>query len=41
VRKGKTLEILSTLSENNRKADERAFAALMRHVRENGWHAAS
>lgn len=34
VRKGKTLEILSTLSENNRKADERAFAALMRHVRE-------
>ena len=34
VRNGKTLEILSTLSEANRQADARAFAALMRHVRE-------
>ena len=31
---GKTVEVLSTLSENNRQADARAFAALMRHVRE-------
>jgi hypothetical protein len=36
---GKTLEILSTLSEASREADARAFAALMRHVREvdSGW----
>ena len=31
---GKTLEILSTLSENNRNADATAFAAVMRHIRE-------
>jgi hypothetical protein len=31
---GKTLEILSTLSENTRNADARAFAAVMRHIRE-------
>jgi len=31
---GKTVEVLSTLGENNREADARAFAALMRHVRE-------
>jgi hypothetical protein len=31
---GKSLEILSTLSENNVKADSRAFAALMQHVRQ-------
>jgi len=31
---GKTIEVLSTLSENNWQADARAFAALMRHVRE-------
>ena len=31
---GKTLEILSTLSENNRNADARAFADVMRHIRE-------
>ena len=34
VGKGRTVEVLSTLSESNRRADERAFAALMRHVRE-------
>jgi beta-galactosidase GanA len=34
VGKGRTVEVLSTLSESNRQADERAFAALMRHVRE-------
>jgi beta-galactosidase GanA len=34
VRDGKTVEVLSTLSENNWQADARAFAALMRHVRE-------
>jgi hypothetical protein len=34
VGRGKTVEVLSTLSENNRQADGRAFAALMRHVRE-------
>jgi len=32
--KGETLEILSTLSDNNRRADARAFAALMRHIRQ-------
>jgi beta-galactosidase GanA len=32
--KGTPLEILSTLSEENRRCDARAFAALMRHVRE-------
>ena len=31
---GKTLEILSTLSDNNRNADAKAFAAVMRHIRE-------
>jgi len=31
---GKTLEILSTLSENSRNADATAFAAVMRHIRE-------
>ena len=31
---GRSVEVLSTLSENNREADARAFAALMRHVRE-------
>jgi Beta-galactosidase len=31
---GKGMEILSTLSATNRDADARAFAALMRHVRE-------
>jgi hypothetical protein len=30
---GKSLEILSTLSDANRDADARAFAALMRHLR--------
>ena len=31
---GKTLELLTPLSDANRDADARAFAALMRHVRE-------
>jgi len=31
---GDTLEILSTLSEANRDADTRAFAAMMQHIRE-------
>ncbi len=31
---GRPLEILSTLSTENRRADSRAFAALLRHVRE-------
>jgi hypothetical protein len=31
---GNTLEILSTLSEANRDADTRAFAAMMRYIRE-------
>ncbi len=31
---GRSVEVLSTLSENNREGDARAFAALMRHVRE-------
>jgi hypothetical protein len=31
---GAALEILSALSEENRRSDSRAFAALMRHVRE-------
>lgn len=31
---GRPLEILSTFAEENRRADTRAFAALMRHVRE-------
>jgi hypothetical protein len=34
VGEGKSVECLSTLSENNWEADARAFAALMRHVRE-------
>ena len=33
-RLGKTIELLSTLSDANRDADARAFAALMRHVKE-------
>jgi len=32
--KGKGLPTLSTLSDANRDADARAFAALMRHIRE-------
>jgi Domain of unknown function (DUF5597)/Beta-galactosidase len=31
---GKTLEILSTLSDSNRNADALAFAAVMKHIRE-------
>jgi hypothetical protein len=31
---GKSIETLSTLSETNRDADARAFAALMRHIKE-------
>jgi hypothetical protein len=31
---GHTLEILSTLSQNNRDGDAKAFAALMKHLRE-------
>jgi len=31
---GETIEVLSTLAEANWKADARAFAALMRHIRE-------
>lgn len=31
---GKSVEVLTPLSENNRNADARAFAALMRHCRE-------
>ncbi len=34
IRGGKTIEVLSTLSQNNLQADARAFAALMRHTRE-------
>ena len=34
VQEGKTIELLSTLSDANRDADARAFAALMRHVKE-------
>jgi hypothetical protein len=34
VGEGKTVECLSTLSENNWQADARAFAAMMRHIRE-------
>jgi hypothetical protein len=34
IRGGKTIEVLSTLSQNNVQADARAFAALMRHTRE-------
>jgi len=34
IRGGKTIEVLSTLSQNNLHADARAFAALMRHTRE-------
>jgi Domain of unknown function (DUF5597)/Beta-galactosidase len=34
IRDGKSMEVLSTLSENNWQADARAFAALMKHVRE-------
>jgi len=34
VQGGKTIELLSTFSDANRDADARAFAALMRHVKE-------
>lgn len=34
IRDGKTVEILSAFSDANRDADARAFAALLRHVRE-------
>ena len=34
VKGGRSIELLSTLSEANRDADSRAFAALMRHIRE-------
>ena len=34
IQNGKSVQILSTLSESNVQADARAFAALMRHVRE-------
>ena len=34
VRDGKTIELLSTIGDANRDADARAFAALMRHVKE-------
>ncbi len=34
VQAGQTIELLSTLSDANRDADARAFAALMRHVKE-------
>jgi hypothetical protein len=34
IQGGKTIELLSTLSEANRDADARAFAALMRHIKE-------
>jgi len=33
-RKGESIEVLSTLAESNREADSRAFAALMKHLRE-------
>ena len=33
VASGKTIELLSTLSDANRDADARAFAALMRHIK--------
>ncbi len=33
VQNGETIELLSTLSDANRDADARAFAALMRHVK--------
>ena len=34
IASGKSLEVLSTLSEANRDADARAFAALMRHLQQ-------
>ena len=34
TRNGQTMEVLSTLSDANWRADARAFAALMRHIRE-------
>ncbi len=34
IKGGKSLEVLTTISETNRAADARAFAALMRHIRE-------
>ena len=34
IANGKTIEVLSTFGETSRQADARAFAALMRHIRE-------
>ncbi len=34
IHNGETVEVLSTLAESNWQADARAFAALMRHIRE-------
>jgi hypothetical protein len=34
IKGGKTIEALSTFSESNSEADARAFAAVMRHIRE-------
>ncbi|MGA3095987.1 MAG: DUF5597 domain-containing protein [Bryobacteraceae bacterium] len=34
IQNGKTIELLSTFSDANRDADARAFAALMRHVKQ-------
>ncbi|HEV2654903.1 MAG TPA: DUF5597 domain-containing protein [Ktedonobacteraceae bacterium] len=34
IKNGQTIEVLSTLAEANWQADARAFAALMRHIRE-------
>src|ERR1039458_4194821 len=34
IRGGKSLEVLSPLSETNREADARGFAAFLRHLRE-------
>jgi len=34
IKSGQSIEVLSTLSEANREADAKAFAALMKHIRE-------
>jgi len=34
IQNGKSLQVLSTLSESNWQADAKAFAALMKHVRD-------
>ena len=34
IKNGETREVLSTLAEANWQADSKAFAALMRHIRE-------